>query len=58
MTNTKRKNALEEARNPKQNRIRYQRRIQEEREAKERMREELNRVQPEEGYDDPIPKIS
>lgn len=57
MTNSQRYNPLDEVRNPKQNRIRYQRRIQEEREAKERMREELEQSRSERDDDDPIPKI-
>ena len=44
MTNTKRKNPLEEARNPHQNRIRYQRRIQEEKEAERQLKEELTKT--------------
>ena len=39
MTNSKRKDPLQEARNPVHNRIRYQKRMQEERETKELMEE-------------------
>ena len=53
MTNTKRKNPLEEARNPVQNRIRYQRRKQQEQEAKEQLKEALQRH----GNNDPLSQI-
>jgi hypothetical protein len=52
MTNTQKKKALEEARNPVQNRIRYQKRLQEEKEAAQRMKEELTRLTPEELEED------
>jgi hypothetical protein len=42
------------------NRVRYQKRIQEERETQQRMRDELEKVfrDSEDDYDDPLPKIS
>lgn len=43
MTNTRRKNALDEVRHPVQNRIRYQRRKQEEKEADKLVRETLRK---------------
>ena len=47
MTNTRRKNPLEEARNPVKNRIRYQKRKQEEQEATRQLREDLKRQEEE-----------
>lgn len=41
VTNSKRKDPLQEARNPIHNRIRFQKRQQEEREASRRLKEEL-----------------
>lgn len=55
MTNTRRKNALEEIRNPVHNRIRYQRRKQEEQEIQELLEEELKRLFEED--DDPLSQI-
>lgn len=55
MTNSKRKDPLQEARNPVHNRIRFQKRMQEEKELEKYIEEELRRLSEEEDFDDPLP---